>query len=154
MVGQDLNSLSRHTNWIKIMSYAHTLGPAGLPFEIIDFFNYIISVTTLKESEILAFLSTLLDLPLPVSLGKLQEYGLNAAALEKEILKGKNSVKIPVLAGLELVEIPGVATLTNDQIIIDHTSVLATGVAGLSISWDLWHIPNHRLDLISSIWLK
>lgn len=154
MVGQDLNSLGCHANWIKIMSYAHTLGPAGLPFEIIDLYKYIISGTNLKEREILALLSKLLDLPIPDSFLKLQKEGLSPSALEREMKKGRESAKIPILAGLELVEIPGVASLSNDQIILDHKSVHATGVAGISISWDLWHIPYHRLDLISTIWLK
>jgi hypothetical protein len=154
MVGQDLNSLSRYANWMKIMSYAHTLGPAGLPFEIIDLFNYTISNTILKEKEILALLSSLLDLPIPDSFQKLQKQGLSTRALEREMQKGRESAKIPVLAGLELVEIAGIASLTDEQIILDHKSVLSTGVAGISISWDLWHIPNHRLDLISSIWLS
>ena len=154
MVGQNLNSLSRYANWIKIMSYAHTLGPAGLPFEIIDLLNYMISVTNLNEREILAQLSTLLYLPLPENIDELKEQGLSTFALKKELEKGKVSTTIPVLAGLELVEMPGVTALTNDQIICDNKAALATGIAGLSISWDLWRIPNHRLDLISSIWLK
>jgi len=154
MVGQDLNSLGRHANWMKIMSYAHTLGPAGLPFEIIDLYKYIISETNLKENEILALLSKSLDVPIPDSFQKLQKQGLSPRALEREMKKGRESSKIPILAGLELVEIPGVASLYNDQIILDHKSVHASGVAGLSISWDLLHIPDHRLDLISPIWLK
>ncbi|MCX6053421.1 MAG: hypothetical protein NTZ74_00615 [Chloroflexi bacterium] len=154
MVGQDLKILSRYANWIKLMSYAHTLGPAGLPFEIIDFIDYLLKFTPLTERAALKLLSSFLDIPLPDSIKKLQKQGLSSHALELEIRKGKDGACIPVLAGLELVEIPGVASFSNDQLILDHKVVRETGIAGLSISWDLWHIPNNRLDLISSIWLE
>ncbi len=154
MVGQNLTKIGQYANWIKVMSYAHTHGPAGLPFEIIDLFNYLIECTNKNEEEIGTLLSELLDLPLPNGIQLLRENGLSPQALQKEIQKGKTLASIPVLAGLELVEIPGVATLSDKQILLDHNAVLGTGVDGLSISWDLHHIPNHRLDLISSIWLK
>ena len=34
MVGQNLAALSQAVDWIKVMTYAHTLGPAGMPFEV------------------------------------------------------------------------------------------------------------------------
>ncbi len=40
LVGQDLNALSEFVDWIKLMTYAHTLGPAGLPYELFGFLSY------------------------------------------------------------------------------------------------------------------
>jgi hypothetical protein len=54
----------------------------------------------------------------------------------------------PVLAGFELVEIEGVTQLNPAQISADLAAVRRAGVAGLSISWDLRHIPLNRLEQV------
>ena len=41
MVGQDLSGMSGIVDWIKLMTYAHTLGPAGIPFELSGLFHYL-----------------------------------------------------------------------------------------------------------------
>ncbi len=53
-----------------------------------------------------------------------------------------------VLAGFELVEIEGVARLNPAQISADLAAVRRSGVAGLSIAWDLRHIPLDRLEQV------
>jgi hypothetical protein len=41
-VGQDLSTLNAFCNWIKIMSYGHTLGPAGIPFELFNLADLVV----------------------------------------------------------------------------------------------------------------
>ena len=37
MVGQDLSAMGECADWVKLMTYAHTNAPAGLPFELSGF---------------------------------------------------------------------------------------------------------------------
>jgi hypothetical protein len=87
-------------------------------------------------------------LPLPLSRGALEQDGLSPSALESEVRRGVEACTVPVLAGLELVDVQGVTHLTPHQIEADLAGVKRAGVAGLAISWDLWHIPLDRLDLV------
>jgi hypothetical protein len=152
LVGQNIGTLSKHADWIKIMCYAHTLGPAGLPFEILGLFEFLTQDAAMHPEEALKLLSTSMQIPLPGNKDLLITSGLSSNALALEIKKGMSAAKIPLLAGLELVEIPGVSNLNNEQIIRDHHTVKNLGVDGLSISWDLWNIPQNRLNLLSTIW--
>ena len=53
-----------------------------------------------------------------------------------------------MMAGIELVEIAGVAELDEAQIRADLAAVRAAGADGLVLSWDLWAIPLERLELV------
>jgi hypothetical protein len=152
MVGQDLEALSPFADWIKVMCYAHTFGPAGLPFEIYGLMKYLTTFVDQTNSDARDFLSTNMSIPIPGSAESCQKNGLDTDALLIEIQKGIRMVSTKLFAGLELVEIPGVSSLNDNQITREHHAVRALGVDGLSISWDLLHIPNDRLIKISDIW--
>ena len=148
MVGQDLAAVSASADWIKLMSYAHTLGPAGLPFELLGLLEELTYRAGLGESEALACLGWAAGLPLPDTRQGLETRGLSPQALESELRRGVKSCPAQVLAGFELVEIEGVAQLNPAQISADLAAVRRSGAAGLSISWDLRHIPLERLELV------
>lgn len=152
LVGQDLTSLSVYTDWIKVMCYAHTLGPAGLPFEISGLLDFVTQEGGLTQTEALVKLGSWMNMPLPVDRRQLLAVGLNAEALAIDLAAGIQRARVPILAGLELVDMPGVTSLNEQQILRDHRAAKATGVAGLAISWDLRHIPRKWLALVSSIW--
>ncbi len=152
MVGQNLSALSATADWIKIMCYAHTLGPAGLPFEILGLFDFLINDCGQNQLEAVKLLSSAFKFLLPSSRKQLLTAGLSTSALVSEIERGMDLATIPVLVGLEVVDISGVAVLDNQQIIQDHRAARSAGAQGVSLSWDLWHIPNDRLNLISPIW--
>lgn len=154
MVGQDLTALSMSADWIKVMSYAHTLGPAGLPFELLGIFDFLARTTNLSESEITTWISETLDLPLPATRRSLEIDGLSPTALERELLRGVAKSAIPLLAGIELVDIKGITYLHDLQMQADLRAVKRANVKGLAISWDLWHIPLERLDLVNRIYVK
>jgi hypothetical protein len=148
MVGQDLTAVSRAADWIKLMSYAHTLGPAGLPFELLGLYDELTQGAGLGERAALACLGQAAALPLPVTRQGLQRQGLSPQALESELRRGVTACAAPVLAGFELVEIEGVAQLNLAQISAGLAAVHRAGVAGLSISWDLRCIPLNRLEQV------
>lgn len=152
MVGQDLATLGELADWIKIMSYAHTLGPAGLPFELLGLLDYL-NATGFSEPQALATLAGATGLPLPGTRQELDRVGLSPAALAAEARRGLQATRCPVLAGIELVEIPGVTRLSKPQIQADLAALRDIGLPGLSISWDLWHIELDRLDLVRQSYL-
>jgi hypothetical protein len=148
MVGQDLAAVSRLADWIKLMSYAHTLGPAGLPFELLGLYDELTQAAGLGESAALACLGQAGSLRLPATRQDLERQGLSPQALESELRRGVSACTAPALAGFELVEIEGVTQLNPAQISAGLAAVRRAGVAGLSISWDLRHIPLDRLEQV------
>lgn len=153
MVGQDLNTMSERVDWIKLMTYAHTLAPAGIPFELSGLLHYLSTTTHLSEELALEWMGHAIGLPLPTSLRSLEEDGLSPLALEKEAKSGVEACSVPALAGMELVELEGVTRLIPDQIRADLTAFNRAGSAGLAVSWDLLHIPLDRLVLIRQVYL-
>jgi hypothetical protein len=57
-----------------------------------------------------------------------------------------------LLAGIELVELAGVTSLNAEQIAADLRAFQEAGADGLALSWDLWHIPPERLELVRTVW--
>lgn len=150
MVGQDLAALSEIGDWIKVMTYAHTLGPAGLPFELLELANWLMSHGA-SEPQALTWLSETLGLPLPKDLAALRTPGLTSTALQAELRRGKSSCikPMPLLAGIELIKLEGVTHLSPNQIKQDLSALRNIHVDGLSLSWDLYHMPVAYLDLVA-----
>jgi hypothetical protein len=151
-VGQDLKNLDRHADWIKIMSYGHTLGPAGLPFELLVLADWLIERHNLNESVVMACLSDASAISLPDNRTQLRKHGLASSALHDEALRARDKGVTTLLAGIELVEIPGVAELNPTQIKNDLQAFRQAGADGLALSWDLWMMPLDRLDLVRTVW--
>lgn len=152
MVGQDLAKITPLADWTKVMSYAHTLGPAGIPYELSQLAQFLKQKFAREEIEILSVLSQIFELEIPHPLEELLQTGLSSSTLAKEIERAVQSSPKPILAGIELVEIPGVATLSTAQIEQDLQAVKQVKPAGIAISWDLWHIPLERLEIVRRAW--
>jgi len=152
LVGQDLAALDPCGDWIKIMVYGHTFGPAGLPYELLSLAGWLMDRRQASEREALGWLSQATRLPLPVTCADLRERGLAAEALELETRRGRSAGVTRLLAGLELVEMEGVTRLDPQQIVTDLQAFREAGADGLVLSWDLWHIPPERLELVRSVW--
>jgi hypothetical protein len=154
MVGQDLGALEGCAEWTKVMTYGHTLGPAGLPFELLYLADWLVDRRGVGESQALEWLSQATGLPLPRSRGALRARGLAPAALEIEVRRARAAGIRNLLAGIELVEIEAVAQLNREQIERDVHAFKAAGADGLVLSWDLWHMPLERLELVGAIWAE
>ena len=136
------------------MSYAHTLGPAGLPYEFLGLVNCLVTRAGLNEAQAIDRLGKIVSLPLPDSCERLRQAGLSPQALGLEVRRGVNKSACPVLAGVELVEIEGVTYLEESQIADDLKVIQRAGAAGLSISWDLWYTALDRLEQVGRVYLK
>lgn len=152
MVGQDLGALNQHCQWIKIMSYAHTLGPAGIPFELLGLADWLMDRQGVSEPDALDWLAQATRLPLPHSRVELRERGLSPEALAAQVKRGRAARVGTLFAGIELVEMEGVTHLNQAQITNDLRAVRGAAPDGLVLSWDLWQIPLERLELVRAIW--
>jgi len=152
LVGQDLGALNPNCEWIKVMTYGHALGPAGLPFELLDLTNWLLGGRLASEPKALEWLSQATRLSLPSTRAALHERGLAPEALAAETRRGLAAGVNPLFAGIELVEIEGLAQLNQQQIAADLRALREAGADGLVLSWDLWHIPLERLDLVCQVW--
>jgi hypothetical protein len=148
LVGQDLGALAAGAEWTKVMSYCHTLGPAGLPFELLGLADWLVERRGLSEPDALAVLSEASGLPLPVTRPALRAHGLSPAALAGELARSRSLIGGALLAGIELVDLAGLVELAEPQILADLQVVDQSPADGLVLSWDLWHIPAERLDWV------
>jgi hypothetical protein len=101
------------------------------------------------EPAALALLADVTGLTLPPSRRALVVGGLAPASLANEIARARAAGVTSVLAGIELVRFAGVVRWDDEQIAAALQTLLAGGVAGLVLSWDLWHIPPERLQLVA-----
>ena len=147
MVGQDLCALDACCEWIKTMSYAHVLGPAGLPFELLGLADWMVD-QGMDEGAALACLAEASRLPLPGDRVGLRENGLGLEAIALEIRRAKDEGTRRLLVGLELVEVAGVAHIEDDEIGPRTHTLRHEGADGTVLSWDLWHMPLDRLDIV------
>jgi hypothetical protein len=154
MVGQDLPALAGYCEWIKVMTYARAYGPASLPFEILGLADGLMGSDGESELEAMTCLTEATGWPLPTRREELWHAGLSPAILTEELRRGRVSHAHQLLAGIELVEIPGVAELNADQIRTDSEAVLAGAPDGVVLSWDLLHMPEDRIRLANSLYRR
>ena len=151
-VGQDLSSLTACSDWIKIMSYAHTFGVAGLPFEFIHIIKWLIKEKRFSEPEAIQLLSEATHLPFPATIKEIREKGFSPETLSIETKRALHAGNKNCLTGIELVDEEEVTNLTTEQITADLESFHDASASGLVLSWDLWFIPLERLELVKNIW--
>lgn len=151
MVGQDLRALDEISDWVKPMSYAHTLGPAGLPLELLDLADWL-TANGVGESAALEALAQASGLLLPSRRITLLGSGLVPAALEAETCAARRAVKHPLLAGIALVEMAGINQFPVERLPDEVAAYRRGGADGLVVAWDLWRIPAERLGGLREAW--
>ncbi len=153
MVGQDINCLGQLADWMKLMTYLHTYAPAGLPYELGGMLQFLTNASQHPGMQALELISKCTGLLSPFQLPTLDQEGLPSEALFVELRRGLQATSTPTLAGIELVELPGVTRLNAAQIQSDLEAISRAQPAGLAISWDLWHIPLDRLKMVAQVYL-
>ena len=151
MVGQDLSELGAESEWIKIMTYTHTLAPAGLPFELLGLAGWLNNRYQFSRLQALRCLVETGGLPLTTSLSELHTRGLPPEAISTEIELGHALGVHRLLVGAALVDLPGINSASADQHAADLAACSAAGADGLVLSWDLWHIARERLEQVANI---
>jgi hypothetical protein len=153
MVGQDLAALDRTCDWIKVMTYPRVLGPAGIPFELLGLVDWLTGAGGLSEVEALRLMGEASALPLPAARAGL-EAGLGPEAVAAELERGRKAGVRCLLAGIALVELPGIHRSAPAQLAADLTACRGTGASGLVLSWDLWYISPQALEIVRAAWAQ
>ncbi len=151
-VGQDLRTLAGCSDWIKIMSYAHTFGVAGLPFEFINILKWLIKEKGFTEPDAIKLMAEATHLPFPATLKEIREKGFSPEALVIETNRAAKAGIKNCLPGIELVDEEDLTSLNTEQISADLEALHDAGAKGLVLSWDLWFIPMKRLELVREVW--
>jgi hypothetical protein len=154
MVGQDLSALVGYCDWIKVMTYVRAYAPASLPFEVTRLANWLMGSGGVSEPAAMAAVAQGTGWPLPSLREDLRAGGLAPSILTEELRRGRSSHARQLLAGIELVEIPGMSELSPAQIRTDSEAVLAGAPDGIVLSWDLLHMPTDRLHLANSLYCR
>jgi hypothetical protein len=151
MVGQDLTALNATCEWIKIMTYTHTLAPAGMPFELLGLASWLTSRFHISRLQILHCMAKASGLPLPASLSVLRSTGLPPEAISAEIQLGRSLGVSRLFVGAALVDLPGINAVSAEQHTADLTACRTAAADGIVLSWDLWHISPERLEQVATI---
>jgi hypothetical protein len=149
MVGQNLTALDRVADWVKIMVYPRVFGPAGLPFELLNLVNWLI-LNGYGENTAVDILAEASGLPIPTNKTSLLSGGLESRIITQEVRRGKELGVTTLLAGIAMVNMKKVHTISQEQIKSDL--IACRNADGLVISWDLWLTPLSYLDKISNYW--
>ena len=146
MVGQELTSLNALCSWVKLMTYPRVWGPAGLSFELLGLVDWLVNRYNLSEAGVFAGLGKVTGFTFPSSRSAFRQDGLPSDSITLEIQRGRVMGLTTLLAGVALVQLPGIHESTPYQIQSDlHACQSADG---LVLSWDLWHIPLAVLETI------
>lgn len=137
MVGQDLGALDQISDWTKIMTYPRTYGPAGLPFELLGLRDWLDGQ---EQGPCVEILRECTGLDIPLARETLASVGMSPATLQTEIELGKKLGIRALLAGLALVELPGI------NVVVPEDIPFCRNADGFVLSWDLWHISPQVLD--------
>jgi hypothetical protein len=151
LVGQDLGALDTCCDWIKLMTYPRVWGPAGISFELLNLADWLVGRYDLSAAEAFAEISLASSIGLPNRRSALRKNGLDSTVIAQEIQYGKAAGISTLLAGIPLVELPGIHQSTPQQIQSDWQACQSAD--GLVLSWDLWHIPLSLLETIPH-WLE
>jgi hypothetical protein len=149
MVGQDISALDQTCDWIKVMTYAHTYAPAGMPFEVLHLLDWLKENGLPIENTLPAWLARSLHFPLTLKIDDLQQRGVPAEAVRFDLERVLAAVEHPLFAGFELVDLPGITRLSSAQIVADLQVLKNLPLAGFTLCWDAWHIPLDWLKLVS-----
>lgn len=141
MVGQDLSALNQTCDWIKLMTYPRVFGPAGLPFELNALSAWLKQSSSLSEEEATRTVSRASSL-------SASPKGLNSESIAYEIQRGREAGITNLLAGIALVELPGIHDSSLEQIREDLVTCQRAQANGVVLSWDLWNIPREFISAV------
>ncbi len=155
IVSQDYERLSLKCDWMKPMFYCHTIGPAGIPFEISVLFQALKQLNPkLSDVAIIEFAEKIVDIELSKDYNEIIQEGINEKFIGKEIDKIYN-LNIPenvkLYPGVETIINPDYGTNINEEILEIYLKEIKLKTPGFIASWNLLHMPEDNLQYISKL---
>jgi hypothetical protein len=111
-----------------------------LPFELLGLLDWLNGQNIINGLDILR---EACGLDLPQKRETLATTGLSSAVIQKETELGRRMGITRLLAGLALVDLPGINVVNTADIQAGKSA------DGLVLSWDMWHIAPKHLRTIS-----
>jgi hypothetical protein len=134
------------------MTYAHTLGPAGLPFEFLALAGWLVKTQGISDEQAMRWLAEASGLSLPSSCAALESDGVSPDVIETETRRGRSLTCKTLLSGVALVEVAGINRVESQEVAAEIAAYRRGGADGLVISWDLWEMPLERLNQVLEAW--
>jgi len=154
-VSQDYGQISREVDWIKPMIYCKTMGPAGLPMELLSLAKTLMKlVPEFSEKEALKIISEFVGLAIPGSFDELTADGIDQSNFSLEldkIVRMSLSPSVKVFPGFEAVEIPPVCSIGTHEVKNYVETTLEKGYYGFVLSWDIRHIQDSTLEYVGDL---
>jgi hypothetical protein len=150
MVGQDLASLSKMSDWIKIMTYPRVFGPAGYPFEILRLWRWLARYYSISDLDFSQWIRKQLGIQIPDTRLELASKGLPSSVFQQEFKKGREMGISNLYAGVAMTLEKGANKSTINQITSDLQ--YCRDASGIVVSWDLWKTPIHYLEIVQRQW--
>ena len=149
LVAQDYGELAGTCDWIKLMSYCHAIGPAGLPLEVACLQDAFTSLCPrLAPGEVHRLLRNILGWQWPEQSERLLREGLSedTLGLELERIAGDKSIGgARIFAGIEAVRLPEFGINITAEVLRRYLAQAASRAGGLVASWNLLDIPEENL---------
>ncbi len=151
-VSQDYERISRHVDWMKPMVYCKTMGPAGLPMELLSLAKILVEhASRLSEREALEIIGELTGLLLPESFEEVRMKGIDQKNYELELNKIDQMNLNPVtriFPGFEAVNLPPVCSVGLEEVRNYVEATLRKGHDGFVLSWDIRQISDEILEYV------
>ncbi len=155
IVSQDYERISRHVDWMKPMIYCKTMGPAGLPMELLSLAQILVDhALRLSEREALEIIGELTGLLLPESFEEIRMRGIDQKNYELELNKIDQMNLNPVtriFPGFEAINLPPVCSVGLEEVVNYVEATLRKGHDGFVLSWDIRHISGKILEYVGDL---
>ena len=146
LVGQDYASIARYGVWAKPMIYRFAKGPAGLRLELPTLAGDLKQFLGYDSGRVLSWIQQRVPGLADTDFKRINTQGVPLGLIADE---ARQAVELmaptPIYLGLETVSMPGVISITPENVKETIGVGQAAGVAGVVLSWDLMHTPIENL---------
>jgi len=152
MTGQDYPRLSRHSDWIKVMSYCYANGPAGIPLEAGSLLRGLKALNpALSDAEAAAITGSFFQTSITGTPEKLLRNGVPAEYLKQEV--NRAAVGMPdrqdqLIPGIEVVNHPFFTPPVKKNQLTAYLDVLDSMDCETVICWNILYIPEEYQMMI------
>src|SRR6056297_625799 len=152
IVSQDYVQLSKKADWIKPMLYLKTMGPAGLPIELLSLIQMMKTGNHfLPESDVMELIQKTIGLGLPENEEGLKKNGMAVHTFTTEI--NKASAKLAnshtdIYPGFEAVDFPPICSMDSKTLTRYLEEFRKNELNGFVLSWDISKIPESYFSLV------
>ncbi len=152
LVSQNFEKLSNVANWIKPMIYCKTMGPAGLPMELLSLIRIVEHLNrNISAKESIEIVEILTGMNLPHKIIDFAESGISLDNFESE-LKRINNMKIPdhvdVFPGFESVHLPPISSIDSESLKNYIKITFENNFSGFVLSWDIKSITEKNINFV------